>query len=424
MLDLFENIIIKEYSVSEITQNIKKLLEGELQYIKVHGEISDYKKSPQGHIYFFLKDENAMIAIVFFKQYADYLKFKLENGIKITVSGKITIYQQRSTYQLIAEEIKVNGEGELLKLIEKRKIKLEKEGLFDISRKKSIPEFIEKVGIITSPTGAAIYDIKSRLTAKIPINIFLYPACVQGITAPKEIIKGIRYFNKLSKKNRPDVIVITRGGGSIEDLMCFNDEELVRIVAKSKIPIISAVGHEIDYTLIDYVSDLRLPTPTSVAEIISKSKYEILNKIDSVFEKITKLVNDQFDSFNETFSKLNEKIKSHILYIVEKENAFALLDKLFIGNLKNFWQTKYLAYVERIDKINFEKVYQNIEILENNLDWLSKKLELYNYKNVLAKGYAVLKKNGIFIKDFNSIQTNEEYTLEFEYGSKKIKILD
>jgi len=424
MLDLFEDTLIKEYSVSEITKNIKKLLEEKFQYIKVRGEISNYKKSSLGHIYFSLKDEDSMISVVVFRQYADHLKFKLEDGIKVAVSGKITIYKQRSTYQLIAEEVKISGEGELLKLIEKRKIKLEKEGLFDVARKKPIPEFIEKVGIITSATGAGIHDILSRLEDRMPIDITLYSAIVQGQNAPKEIIKGIRYFNALSKKFQPDVIVITRGGGSIEDLMCFNDEELVREVAKSKIPIISAVGHEIDYTLIDYVADLRLPTPTAVAEVIAKPKCELLNKVDNIFEKITKILKNRYDSFEEVFYKFDKKLKSHFFFIQENKKSLELLDKVFLINLKSFLQTRFFFYKDKINRINFGNFYRNIKDLENKLKLFSKQLEFFNYKNVLAKGYTVLKKNGKFIRELKMVETDAEYILEFSDGEKRIRILN
>lgn len=423
MLDLFGEDLIKEYTVSEISKEIKKLLEGKFQYIKVVGEITNYKKSSLGHIYLSLKDENSMISVVLFRQYASHLNFNLEDGMRVVVSGKITIYPQRSTYQLMAENIKVSGKGELIKIIEKRKVKLQSEGLFDVSRKKPIPEFIEKAGIITSSTGAGIHDIYSRLDDRLPIDIALYHATVQGVKASKEIIKGIRYFNNLPKKQQPNVIIITRGGGSMEDLMCFNDEELVREVFKSSIPTISAVGHEIDYTLIDYVSDLRLPTPTSVAEVIAKSKYELRNNLNFVFDKINTILKAKISSVDKIFLYFDEKIKSFIFLLNNKKESLEVLDKIFLNNLKNFVQMKYNFYQEKIEGVNFKSFYQKINSVEKDLDLLSKNLELYDYKKILTKGYSVVKKDGKFIKDVSSLKVGELITIELSNGEKLVKVI-
>jgi exodeoxyribonuclease VII large subunit len=279
-------IIIPQYTVSELVNSIKTVLEGAFYYIRIIGEISGFKLSSSGHIYFNLKDNGAMINVVLFKnhQNSDVI---LEDGFSVEIYGKLTIYKDRSNYQIIAEKIEINGEGELLRIIEERKKKLEIEGLFDKKCKKAIPKKIKKLGIITSPGGAAIKDIEVRLENRLVLcDIILYPSLVQGNEAEKGMIKGIKYFNR----KKVDVIVITRGGGSIEDLMCFNGESLSREIFNSKIPVITAIGHEIDWTIADYVADLRLPTPTAVSEFLFQPKSSLGERIDYIFKKIIKIV--------------------------------------------------------------------------------------------------------------------------------------
>ena len=211
--------IIKEYTVSEIVKDLKNTIEGKYFYIKLKGEITGFKKHPSGHLYFSLKDDSAMINVVMFKSYAEFCNIDLQDGLEVILSGKLTIYKERSNYQLLAETAQINGVGTLLKIIEERKKNLEKEGLFDIERKKSVPKLPKNIGLITAESGAAIHDILSRLENRTPISIFLYSVLMQGKNSPKEIIKAINYFNSLPNNEQPQVLVITRGGGSVEDLM-------------------------------------------------------------------------------------------------------------------------------------------------------------------------------------------------------------
>ena len=315
--------LIKEYSVSQIVKNIQTILEKEFFYIKIKGEISGLKKHTSGHYYFSLKDEKSMINAVMFRQYTEYCNIDLVDGLEVVACGKLTIYKERSNYQILVETIVVSGEGTLLKLIQERKEKLVKEGLFDTERKKPIPKYPKSMGLITAETGAALQDILSRLENRTPIKIYLYSSLMQGKDAPSEIIHGIKYFNNLDEK--PDVLVISRGGGSIEDLMAFNDENLVREVANSKIPTISAVGHEIDWTLIDYASDLRLPTPTSVAEYLTISKEQAFERLNYLIEK---LIKNKFSKILEQQEKL--------------DNIFAnYLKKRFIKYKNNYFKVKF-----------------------------------------------------------------------------------
>ena len=314
--------LIPQYTVSELVNSIKTVIEGAFYYIKVVGEISGCKLSTSGHIYFNLKDENSLINVVLFKS-SQNKNTLLEDGFNVLVYGRLTIYKDRSNYQIIAEKIEINEKGSLLKIIEDRKKKLEAEGLFDAKHKKIIKRPIKNLGIITAKNGAAIKDIEVRLRDRLIIdNIILYPSLVQGQMADKSIINGIKYFNEVEKV---DTIVITRGGGSMEDLMCFNSEELAREVYKSNVPIISAEGHEIDWTIIDYVADLRLPTPTAVAEFLAPLKSELEKKLNYVFRKIILTVYRKYNSFEDKIINIfNGIIRAVGCSFTDKGRRFSL----------------------------------------------------------------------------------------------------
>lgn len=414
MLDL-----VKEYSVSEIVKGIKDTLENKYFYIKVKGEITNFKKHPSGHLYFSLKDEDSMINVVMFKSYADYCKVDLDDGMEVVATGKITIYKERSNYQLLAEFVEISGIGTLLKIIQERKEKLSKEGLFDLERKKIIPKYPKSVGLITAESGAAIHDILSRLKGRTPINIFLYSVLMQGKDAPQEIIKAIKYFNSLDKKDQPDVLVITRGGGSFEDLMAFNDEELVRSVADSKIPTISAVGHEVDWTLIDYASDLRLPTPTSVAEFLTISKEQALENLNilvkklylvlanNIFKRIEKLNRVFFSFFRKKASKFNKKVYYLKSLFIRFNNIFRLIIE------------KYKRKIFHLSKINVNKVIKTkLSKLQSKIDFINLKLEKYSQKYPILRDVL-----GDVIKYKKDVLVNKNYILEFPDGNVKIKVI-
>ena len=259
-----------EFSVGEISTALKKTVEGAFGHVRVRGEISGLKRPPSGHIYFDLKDENAVINGVCWKGVARRLKHQPEEGLEVIVTGKITTYAPRSNYQLVVESIEPAGAGALMAMLEERRKKLAVEGLFDADRKKDIPYLPKIIGVVTSPTGAVIKDILHRLADRFPTHVLLWPVLVQGDKAADQITAAIRGFNELTPDGsvpRPDLLIVARGGGSLEDLWAFNEEAVVRAAAESDIPLISAVGHETDTTLIDFASDLRAPTPTAAAEL-------------------------------------------------------------------------------------------------------------------------------------------------------------
>lgn len=269
----------KTYSVSEVNKYVKMLFESDnlLNSISVRGEITNFKAHYTGHYYFTLKDESSTIKCVMFKGYAQYIKFKPADGMKVVINGQVSCFERDGVYQIYCKSMSPEGLGDLYLAYEQLKEKLSKEGLFDDIHKKQIPFLPQRVGVITSRTGAVIRDIINVSTRRYPnVNLLVYPAAVQGVNVATTVIDGIRTFNKL---NNVDVIIIARGGGSFEDLFGFNDENLAREIFASKIPIVSAVGHETDFTICDFVSDLRAPTPSAAAELVYPEYSELINRI-------------------------------------------------------------------------------------------------------------------------------------------------
>jgi len=259
---------LPEYSVSEISQAVKRTLEGAFERVRVRGEISGFKRAASGHLYFALKDEEAKLDAVCWRLSAGRLAVTPEDGLEVVAIGRVSSYPGRSSYQLVVESLELAGEGALLKLLEERRKKLAAEGLFDAARKRPLPFLPEVIGVITSPTGAVIRDILHRLEDRFPRRVLLWPVLVQGEGAKEQIAAAINGFNAIRPGGplpRPDLLIVARGGGSLEDLWAFNEEIVVRAAAASTIPLISAVGHETDTTLIDHAADRRAPTPTAAA---------------------------------------------------------------------------------------------------------------------------------------------------------------
>ena len=255
-----------EFSVSELSNLVKKTVEDTFGLVRVRGEISDCKLHSSGHMYLTLKEGSAILASVCWKGQVGRLGIRPEVGMEVVCTGRLTTFPGQSKYQLVIDSMALAGMGALLKMLEERKKKLAAEGLFDASRKRPLPYLPRVIGVVTSPTGAVIRDILHRLAERFPRRVLVWPVAVQGEIAAAQITAAIRGFNALQGELRPDVLIVARGGGSVEDLMPFNEENVVRAVAESTIPVISAVGHETDTTLIDFVSDLRTPTPTAAAE--------------------------------------------------------------------------------------------------------------------------------------------------------------
>ena len=267
------------FSVTELTQSIKNLLETQFPPLWLEAEISNFRKPSSGHFYFTLKDERAQIQGIMYRSSASKVPFKIEDGMKLLVFGSISVYERSGQYQIIVQTMEPKGVGALQLAFEQLKKKLSEEGLFDSIHKKPIPLLPKKVGVVTSPTGAALRDILNILNRRFSnIHLIINPVRVQGEQSPMEIAAAIDEFNRLKLV---DVILVTRGGGSLEDLWGFNDEHVARSIFASKIPVISAVGHEIDWTISDYVADLRVPTPSAAAELVISSKADLIEKLEN-----------------------------------------------------------------------------------------------------------------------------------------------
>jgi exodeoxyribonuclease VII large subunit len=289
-MDLFEQR--KIYSIYELTADIKRTLE-KFGIIWVQGEISNFKHHSSGHMYFALKDEKAQIKAAFFRNSNALLRFRPEDGMEVLARGRISVYEPRGDYQLIVEFMEPKGLGSLQLAFEQLKQKLRKEGLFDEDRKRTLPMLPRKIGIVTSPTGAAIRDMLRILERRnSTLDVLLYPARVQGQGAAEEIAAGIRYLNS---RNDLDVIIVGRGGGSIEDLWAFNEEIVARAIHESRLPVVSAVGHEVDYTIADFVADLRAPTPSAAAEMVSAAREELLATVSSLRGRMVQAIKTSID---------------------------------------------------------------------------------------------------------------------------------
>lgn len=290
------------FTVTELTRSVKFILEDEFPRLRVVGEISNFVRHSSGHIYFTLKDADAQVSCVMWRSKNSSLMFRPEDGMKVVISGRLTVYERQGRYQLDVDGIQASGRGELQQAFEALKKTLADEGLFDRDRKKSVPPFPKRIGIVTSPTGAAIQDIKSVIRRRFPgVELILNPVRVQGPGAAEEIAEAVRDFNVYGKV---DVLIIGRGGGSLEDLWPFNEECVARAVSESAIPVISAVGHEIDFAISDFAADVRAPTPSAAGELVVPDGFELLNVLAAYKERLFRNVRQQIGIRKERIERL------------------------------------------------------------------------------------------------------------------------
>ena len=303
MSDIFSHAALSnlaEFSVSELSGSIKRTVETAFEQVRVRGEISGYRgPHSSGHAYFSLKDDRARIDAVIWKGTFSRLKFRPEEGMEVIATGKVTTFPGSSKYQIVIESLEPAGAGALMALLEDRRRRLAAEGLFDAARKRRLPFMPHVIGVVTSPTGAVIRDILHRISDRFPVHVVVWPVKVQGEGSGEEVANAIRGFNALQpggEISRPDVLIVARGGGSLEDLWSFNDEIVVRAAAESEIPLISAVGHETDTTLIDYAADLRAPTPTGAAEMAVPVRAELEAQLSGLAARLAGSVSRQMDN--------------------------------------------------------------------------------------------------------------------------------
>lgn len=392
---------IKTLTVSEVNNYLKRIIDNDfiLNNLSVKGEISNLKYHSSGHIYFSLKDSFGKLNCVMFRNKADELTFKLEEGMSVVAKGRASVYTVNGSFQLYCDELEKEGQGELYVKFEKLKARLNSEGYFDESLKKDIPSMPKRIGIVTSETGAAVRDIinVSRRRNKL-VDLVIYPAKVQGIDAYKEVIKGIKYFN--SKKS-VDVIIIGRGGGSIEELWNFNEEELAIAIFESQIPIISAVGHEVDFTISDFVADLRAATPSQGAEIAVPLE-------DRIYESV-----QNFERY------LNDVIADRLSR--EKTRLDSLSKVLSLNSPQNKIYNNYMLLDSLKDKMD-KNIMNRLKIEKERLSGYNSLLTAHNPVNLLSRGYAIIEDdNKNIISSVNKIKSDNYITINLKDGSVKGK---
>ncbi|QVK19209.1 exodeoxyribonuclease VII large subunit [Mycoplasmatota bacterium] len=395
-----------------------------LQNIYLKGEISNFKHHSRGHYYFTLKDESSQISTMMFSKHTSKVQFKCEDGMKVIVEGYVSLYLQGGSYQIYVTNIILDGLGDLYVRFEQLKEKLLKEGLFDSSNKLPLPKFPNKIGVITSDTGAAIRDIITTIERRYPLcEVVVFPTLVQGEYAKDDIVRSI---NKANHYPGIDLIILGRGGGSIEDLWCFNEEVVAYAIYHSKIPIISAVGHETDFTISDYVSDLRAATPTAASELAVPNKEELLNYLSQTKKRMSHIMNNLVKNRNQILNKLGNSyvfINPSRLY----EQNYYKLDKLY-ANLEKSNPLSFLsnqnqkleAYKDKLD-YSFDKNYQR---LNNQFLQLISKLELVNPLSLLQKGYSMVKKENKPISSIKELKIEDLLNIYLKDGIIHCEVKD
>lgn len=395
-----------------------------LQNIYLKGEISNFKHHSRGHFYFTLKDETSQISAMMFSKYASKTQFKCEDGMKVIVEGYVSLYLQGGSYQIYVTNIILDGLGDLYIRFEQLKEKLLKEGLFDTTHKLPLPKFPSKIGVITSNTGAAIRDIITTIERRYPLcEVIVFPTLVQGDHAKDDLVRSIKKANGYPGI---DLIILGRGGGSIEDLWCFNEEAVAYAIYNSKIPIISAVGHETDFTISDFVSDLRAATPTAASELAVPNKEDLLNYLAQTKQRMSQVMKNLIKNHDQTLNKLGNSyvfINPSRLY----EQNYYKLDKLHANLEKNNplsflsnQNQKLDAYKDKLDYY-FDKNYQ---CLNNQFLQLISKLELVNPLSLLQKGYSMVKKDNIPINSVETVNIQDLLAIYLQDGIIHCEVKD
>ena len=437
---------LPEYSVSEIANALKRTVEDAFPFVRVRGEISNLKFHSSGHIYFDLKDDKACLNAVVWRMPARLLKLKPEQGLEVICTGRVTTYPGSSRYQVVVEQIELAGIGALMAMLEERKRRLAAEGLFAEGRKKKLPFLPNVIGVVTSPTGAVIRDIMHRLQARFPRRVLVWPVAVQGERAAVEVAAAIAGFNALPVEGavpRPDLIIVARGGGSIEDLMAFNEEIVVRAAAESSIPLISAVGHETDTTLIDFAADRRTPTPTAAAEIAVPVRADLLSQTLDFERRATNCFVRNLAQRRTHLASLTRVLpRADQLFAQSRQRLDYASDNLGRALLKNLQihrrtfgeasamlrpvslQRHMALCSERIVALDQRLVRrERARMAERQvqIDGVSRVLESVSYRNVLDRGFALVRsQDGGLKRRAANILSGEELILTFSDDSASV----
>ncbi len=413
------------YSVTELVQTARALLEAKFPNILVQGEIGRFTKHPSGHMYFDLKDEKSLIPCAFFKGYNQSLTFVPETGLKVVVGGHLSLFEARGQFQLLVRIMEPQGVGGLQLAFEQLKKKLQEEGLFDESRKKALPVFPVRIALITSPSGAAIQDFMKILETRAGIEeVELFPVKVQGTEAAGEIRQAIL---EVSARQYHDVLVITRGGGSLEDLAPFNDESVVRALANCSIPTISAIGHEVDFTICDFVADRREPTPTAAAAHLAPGKDEIRESLKESQRRLTETLEATLEGkrrdLRELLTNLKDRRPDKLLNQARQNLDYKTqgLEEALVQLL----QDNRLRYQRMGDFLTRATPLQKIKPLQERLRGLEAQLQAYHPHGPLKRGYAIVsnKKTGAILRDSSKTQAGDRLLIQLEKGSVESEVL-
>ena len=435
------------WQVSELVTELRSEVERQFTDVWVEGEITDFRPAASGHIYFTLKDDSGQISAVLFRRQASLLRFRPENGLQVLLRGRISMYEQRGQIQLVTEHMEPMGAGSLQLAFEQVKRRLQQEGLFDAARKRPLPAFPRCVGIVTSPSGAVIRDfitVSSRRHAAL--HIILYPALVQGESAAAEVAKGIEYFNQTQEV---DLIVIARGGGSLEDLAPFNSEPLARVIAASDLPVVSAVGHETDFTIADFAADLRAPTPSAAAELITAAQHKIEDHVEQLTQRLHRAARYLVMQARERLSSL--AADASLARITDSINRrHQRIDELCF-RMETAWRARAQQHSQRLQNLASailrndaaQRITLLRERLQNNLSRLTRaqsqmlqsrraallalerQLAALSPLSVLNRGYAlVYDEKGILLKDVATLTTGQTLSTRLASGSVKSRITE
>lgn len=425
------------YSVSELNNAAKRLLEGQFPAVWIEGEISNLVQPRSGHLYFTLKDDSAQLRVAMFRGNNLHLNFRPRDGVQVLVRGRLSLYAPRGDYQLIADVMEEAGLGALQRAFEQLKAKLQAEGLFDESRKRPVPLRPACIGVVTSPTGAAIHDILTVLKRRFPLtDVIVYPTLVQGTEAPLQICRAIARANA---RRECDVLIVGRGGGSLEDLWCFNDERVARAIAASELPVVSAVGHQIDFTIADFVADARAPTPSAAAEMLSADRQDLLNSLAGyqnwLYEWITDLITRQRERLNWLSRQLKHpgrRLEEHSQRLDELELRLrqAMLRKLQLqtsqlatARARLQAQTPVhalLSYTRRLDALsgNLQRAMtQQLHNQQRDVAHLAQRLHTVSPLNTLGRGYAIVQTlEGHVVRDSAQVAAGQQVRARLHQG--------
>ena len=432
-------------TISKINQYIKLMFDSDnaLQRVYLKGEISNFKRHTSGHLYLTLKDEESRISAIMFRSAAAHLTFQPEDGMNVLVTGRVSVYPAGGNYQIYIDKMEVDGLGNLYVEFEKLKKKLQQEGLFDPAHKKEIPKFPRKIGIVTAPTGAAIKDILSTIQRRFPLcETILFPALVQGVSAASDVVRKIEIANTYDI----DVLIVGRGGGSIEDLWAFNEEIVARAIYNSHIPVISAVGHEVDITISDFVADRRAPTPTGAAEMAVPTVSEVKNIFALKKNTLSSIIKEKLTVASQELKKVKSSYilknpmtlyemkmqkldaltdalnKDMTNYITQKKLELQSYQKSFVLQNPLNSYTKYFKDLENNQKVLKNKIEQILEKKTSDLQYVIQTLRLVNPLNILDKGFSLVKKDGHIIKSSQEIKEKDLLDIRLHQGELKVEV--